>query len=707
MAFTQFSSAQSRKVEKAFEALWMYDYFKAREVFQKTIDKEYCASTFGLSLVYGQEKSPFQQIDSAYNYVLLSDSSYRYVNEKERIELNGLDINGVTIKKQKNTVSKMLFERVLKEGRWERYQDFIDSNQWSTLLDTAIALRDESAYSRASDTNTFQSFQWFIEGFPKASQIKLAQAKYDSLFYLDFTKEKTLDAYQRFLFEYPDSPQRAQAEIEVFSKGVDAQNPESFYLFIVENPESPYLGQAWENYYRYSVKYGTVQEYEAFINTHPQSPLVPEATEALALAKEYFFPFQEGEKWGFVNQEGQVRIEAQYNWVSSFNEGKAAVGMDNLTGYITKQNDTLIKPLFDEGEKFVNGIARVEMNEQYQLIDYKGDFLTNTWYNDLGVPSENRCYVAKGFYGFIEVEGGQEVIPLLYDNAYDFKNGVAIVEREGLYGLIDQNGDEFLNFDFEAIELGNDSIIRLKKEGKWAAFTFNADTILPFEYSYIGSLSDELILVLHADSTHYSYVNKQGEKALDGDWDVDETTPIYANFENGVARFKKKGVFGLIDTAGAKIYPALFDAIGSFDSTLTPIRRYGKWGFANAQVKLEIKYQYTYAEGFDKGLAKVERDGKMGFIDATGTEIIPVLFEKAERLKPDLFLLEEQGKLGLLNVSGDTLIPFIGTDHLVIEDQYLVILNKTNRLIYDLKGQKFIFNQLKGVETKQIGSLEE
>ena len=48
-----------------------------------------------------------------------------------------------------------------------------------------------------------------------------------------------------------------------------------------------------------------------------------------------------GDKWGFIDTEGKMVIEPKYDWVSSFNEDKAAVVYNGDTLYIWENGEYL------------------------------------------------------------------------------------------------------------------------------------------------------------------------------------------------------------------------------------------------------------------------------------------------------------------------------------------------------------------------------
>ena len=56
-------------LDKAFEALRIFDYFKARELFTKQVPKHPAGAWYGLSVITGRADNPFYQLDSALTYV--------------------------------------------------------------------------------------------------------------------------------------------------------------------------------------------------------------------------------------------------------------------------------------------------------------------------------------------------------------------------------------------------------------------------------------------------------------------------------------------------------------------------------------------------------------------------------------------------------------------------------------------------------------
>ena len=72
------------QLEKGFDALKVFDYFKAKEIFSKSIKNHPAGASYGLSEIFYRSDNPFHNIDSAYKYVLLADKILKYLLQMKK-----------------------------------------------------------------------------------------------------------------------------------------------------------------------------------------------------------------------------------------------------------------------------------------------------------------------------------------------------------------------------------------------------------------------------------------------------------------------------------------------------------------------------------------------------------------------------------------------------------------------------------------------
>jgi hypothetical protein len=89
------------------------------------------------------------------------------------------------------------------------------------------------------------------------------------------------------------------------------------------------------------------------------------------------FPVNMGGKTGFINREGKLIINPQYDNASNFYDGLALVTTGGKSGYIDKEGKTVINPQFDIGGDFSEGLAAVSTGGKWGYIDKDGKYVWN------------------------------------------------------------------------------------------------------------------------------------------------------------------------------------------------------------------------------------------------------------------------------------------------------------------------------------------
>lgn len=659
--FFLINTAQAGKLKRAFEALEVYNYFKAKELFEKSLKRQPAGAAFGLSLIYANNKNPFYELEKAYVYILKSDSAYRFLDEKDREKLLELQVDSLAILQQKKAVSHQFYQNTKEKNSEIAYQQFIDNHPWANELESAIRRRNQLAFDSVKEIHTYEAYNAFLQKYPDALQAEEAQAQYDVLFFKAQTAENTLVSYQAFLLHYGDSPYVSAAQDSIYQLSTRDKTISSYERFIRRNPQNRNVNTAWQRIYALYTDDYTPESISEFLLDYPNYPYRNEAFKDFELAQIEFVPFKakvgNESKWGFVDTLGNVRIEPQFQFASGFTEGLAVVGQNNKMGFVNKKGELVIAPEYDEAFRFDAGMATVIKNDLYGSIDKKGNEIIAIEYEELGALKSGLILAKKNdLYGYL-LPSGEVKIDFKYQFAYDFEGSYALVENDTATGLIDVNGIEVVPIFYEKLSFLTPEILKAKTNGYFGIITVLGDTIVPFEYDYIGEVNNNRMLAVKENEYHY--LNLKGHIAFDKTYPYEPAALNYAVFQKGYAIYKnKKGHFGIIDTLGSRIFPAIFDNVGTYDTTLTAVKRYGKWGYANADVQLIIGYKYTYAWPFENGMAKVEKDRLQAIIDEKGETIIP--FEYASlQVRPDSLIRVETSdrKKGLISMSNVKVLP--------------------------------------------------
>ena len=128
-------------------------------------------------------------------------------------------------------------------------------------------------------------------------------------------------------------------------------------------------------------------------------------------------------------------------------------------------------------------------------LDYSGQLaldLTDTTYNDLGTFSEGLAWVvddATGKCGYID-KTGQLVIPLEYDAAYPFSDGMAVVRQGDKWGAIDRNNNVVIPFQYDGSFGGTDGYMTVRVNGKYGLVDKENRMVVPAEYDDISTFEN-------------------------------------------------------------------------------------------------------------------------------------------------------------------------------------------------------------------------
>lgn len=166
----------------------------------------------------------------------------------------------------------------------------------------------------------------------------------------------------------------------------------------------------------------------------------PEGTEQVFPESEGLRAIRKDGKFGFIDEEGRLRIANRYEAVKPFSDGMAAIRILNQWGFIDHQEKLLVQPVYDEVENFVNGLAIVHKDGLSGLIDKKGKVVLPVRYDKITLNPQQRWRLQlHGLTGLADARGAVIIHPK-YHELTDTGNGYVIVQRGGKFGLLTLGG---------------------------------------------------------------------------------------------------------------------------------------------------------------------------------------------------------------------------------------------------------------------------
>lgn len=683
------------KLIKAFEALEMFNYFEAKQLFEQRLTKNTVPASYGLSVIYGRDDNPFTNIDSARKYIYLADSLWFSLEISDISDLKEVSLDSVAIVAQKRHVDSIAFNRAMEVNQLDYWNGYILLHTTPEFNTMAISERNSLAFRRAANLQSSAAYAEFLNAFPDASQADEAKRRYEKLLYKEITQGERLRDFQQYIETYPDGPYVAEAEDEIFERFTESDTPEIYQLFIQEYPDNKNTVRAWRRIYTKEIGDESPRSIAAFSLKYPNYPFIDELQQNFELAATRYYAVKQGDKWGFIDEHGTLKIPVQYEWNEPFKEGLAMVSKNGKVSFVEKTGNHITDFMFDDAFSFRNGHAVVEIDGMQGLIDRVGIPVVAPEYEECGEFSEGFVYVSNGEkFAYIDA-GGAFIVDFIYDDATDFSAGMAIVEKDGLKGFIDKSGQLVIDCIFDWVEpFKNGMPVRFRQGEKYGLVRKSGEIALEAQYDQMGEQHEGMYLA--ANDEKYGFVNASGDTVVPFTYAYSQKALLESKYTGGYAKVFQKDrngtKVGVIDSTGKKVMPAIFDEIGPYAGNLIPVSKKGKWGYADLTLNLAIPYDYDAAFPFQDSIAKASKKGMFGVIDTTGNPLIDFIYRDLAII--DTLVLVADTAYGVITISGKELITMVYADAEVLDAYILKFTDAGGGLsYYDYRRKKFIWKE--------------
>ncbi|MCB0707387.1 MAG: WG repeat-containing protein [Saprospiraceae bacterium] len=298
---------------------------------------------------------------------------------------------------------------------------------------------------------------------------------------------------------------------------------------------------------------------------------------------------------GLISRIGKF-IRKDFAFIGEFNEGKARISIrGKLSGSINSGNSGLGN---------LSSYLRDQITPSY-MLDY-------TQY-DVEFEKEAQLTCESCEWGYMDTLG-QLIIEPQFSFAQDMVNDVAIVSRDGKWGMVNDLGKE----------------------------------LIPCEYDEVRFLenTDNKILRIYKKSEKYGLIDTLGQVR------VNMVYEEIGSFSEGYLAVRRNGLWGFVDAAGVEVIECQYRAVGDFSEGLVPVKVGRLWGFINESGAVVVDFKFTRTGNFQTGLAWFFEGGKYGYVDRTGEVVIPAIFEKAYDFEDGLARVVSEQKYGIIDQTG-------------------------------------------------------
>jgi len=298
-----------------------------------------------------------------------------------------------------------------------------------------------------------------------------------------------------------------------------------------------------------------------------------------------------GSSAGYIDPSGSLVIPANYSTATSFEQGRALVSREGKYSVIDTQGKTVAEIPYRVLGDFSDGLAVVQRARTasapsaYGYIDRNGKVVIEPRFMPAGkFPADGRGLAVGGLdrhWCYFDKTG--KIILRLpmegHDRAPGFKDGL-LVWKEGFYwGYKDVSGAWAIEPKFDDARDFENGTASVQKDGKWIQIDTRGNTLPKQEGPRpIRPQSDGLTLA--ADGDRLGYLRSDGKPAF-------EFRKYDAAFDYtcGLARIKLDGKFGYMDRSGKLVIPNGFSSATDFKGCLAMVMSNEGWMYIDPSGK--------------------------------------------------------------------------------------------------------------------------
>lgn len=352
---------------------------------------------------------------------------------------------------------------------------------------------------------------------------------------------------------------------------------------------------------------------------------------------------KDSKKYGYINKAEEWVIKPTYDDADKFIDGLAKVKVRKLFGLINEEGQISLEPLFDDIDKFKNGFAFIKKNKKCGFINEKCEIIVSPTYDDIDNFSSDGIAKIKNSrkYGLLNNKGVVLVEPR-FDDIKTFNNDIAIVENNKLFGLIEKSGRIIFEPEF---------VKPLAFSNKGIAIAIKALANGELMYGLVKQDGTEVLdifqrlIVLEGDK--YIVAKESGkwlvcnDNAMPISREFDEFKPLTQGalvsgtkfINDGIIAAKEGNQWGFIDVIGKSVIPFQFEAVGSEDG----------WGFTYNLCAVRIGYKWGFIDKKGVFFKQPIYERVTRFVGTGGPITAKVLLDGFE------YALNQEGKLNLIN----------------------------------------------------------
>jgi hypothetical protein len=239
-------------------------------------------------------------------------------------------------------------------------------------------------------------------------------------------------------------------------------------------------------------------------------------------------PFSEGMAWvreknwsGYIDRSGEVVIKGYFRELRDFSDGLAAVRTKKGWGFIDRQGNMVVEPQYVRIRDFAGGYAPVLKKGGWRVIDRTGQDqcppMHDIYYVGAFADGMAVAQTRAGRWIYLDTLGNQITGGHRngFDGATSFQNGLANVQVDGVWQMVNRDVRPVVRADFAAPFTYSEGLAAARFGREYGLIDRSGNVLLTAEYDQILP-SDGFLQIFDASSVGYLRPDGNWVRSLPG-----------------------------------------------------------------------------------------------------------------------------------------------------------------------------------------------
>lgn len=272
-----------------------------------------------------------------------------------------------------------------------------------------------------------------------------------------------------------------------------------------------------------------------------------------------------GGNWGLINKSGNILTEFIYSHVYLLNNRLvwATETESSKNCLFTLKSNEIVPVYMDEIKEINEDFIIIKNEDKWALVDSSGHMLCDFIYDYIFYESNVFRVNTGGHPEYLiskEIVGGRwnlldccgNIINKKdYNQIYQVREGIAVVELNNKYGYINSSGEEIIPLIFDNLSRFSDGLAIIQTNNKYGFIDRSGHVVIPAKYDNAAPFSEGLARV--AINRKWGFINKKGKLVIDFIYDSSAEIIVDQCFEDGAIWVSQNGERFFIDRDGNRL----------------------------------------------------------------------------------------------------------------------------------------------------------